>query len=32
MESPVAALPGIINRLVGDVAGLIGEVERKKAA
>lgn len=32
MESPVAALPGIIARLIGDVAGLVDEVQKKKAA
>ncbi len=32
MEAPVVALPNIINAMVGDVARLVGEVEKKKAA
>jgi len=32
MTAPVVALPTIINRMVGDIAGLVGEVEKKKAA
>jgi large subunit ribosomal protein L10 len=32
MEAPIVALPNIINAMVGDVASLIGEVEKKKAA
>lgn len=31
-EAPVAAIPALVNSLLSDVVGVIGEVERKKAA
>jgi large subunit ribosomal protein L10 len=31
-QAPVAAIPSLINSLLGDVVSVIGEVERKKAA
>jgi large subunit ribosomal protein L10 len=31
-EAPVSAFPSLINSLLSDVVGVIGEVERKKAA